>query len=154
VSDDDVPALLFKTSRVGHQVAKGNRLTEGWANLEVEVAVDVSIEIQLSLLLQLHDGDPGKELRDRRQSEDCRHRIDRCLLLPVSVAIAFLQKYAAVLHYKNRRAGDIRAFHLQRDDPVEEGLKVSSFERMCSRRNNRSCFLFWMRLRRGRSNRK
>ncbi len=152
VGNDDVPAFLFETAGVGHQVAQGDGLAEGGADLEVEIAVDVGIEVELALLLELHNGNPCKELGDGREPENRRHRVDGSLLLLVGVSVALLQQHVAIFHHQDRRAGDIRALQLHLDNSVEEGLKVRRLESMRPRRGCGRSLLFGMRLRGRRTN--
>jgi hypothetical protein len=46
---------------VGHRSA-ANRPPERRPNLKIQIGIHISIQIQFALLLQLHHGNPGKQL--------------------------------------------------------------------------------------------
>src|SRR5947208_1841933 len=106
------------------QILQRDRLAKSVGDFEVKVIVNVAIQIQLALLVQLHRGGPGKELRYRTWPKQCLFRRDGCLLRHVGETIAFRKQDPSILHDRDGSAGDVFSLKLQRQDAVKESGEI------------------------------
>src|SRR5579884_206928 len=153
MDNDQVAVGLLKAPGVGHQISQRNGLAESRTYLEIKIFVYVGIYVELSLLFKLHDRRPGKQLGNGCQPEHRRIRVYRFFGLQIGIAVALQQKHLAVLHHQHRSACNVRALQLERENSVEEGLKVGRFQSVPAgwshRRGLFTCTLLWRRRRFG-----
>ena len=126
IDDQVTERSVFEAGRVRHDVAQRDRLFECVLDLEVlQVSVDIGIEVQLALLDQLHDGNPGEQLRHGTRPEQCLVRIDRLLLFDVREAIALCQDQLAIPCDRHGARRAAVAFHQRHDDTVDQRFERS-----------------------------
>ena len=102
-----------------------------------EVCVDVFVELNLALLVQLHHGRCGEQLRHRRDLKQRGIGIDARLCFEVGESVTALQNDAAVLDEHEHRARNVPRFHGSGEEAVEEVLHRDDVDRIRGRRRDR-----------------
>ena len=125
---------IFVARRVRHQMRQSDGLGKGVGDLQVrQVAADVGIEVQLALLIELHDGRPGKDLGNGPRADQAALRLHRPTLLQIVMAIASCEDGFAAVNHRHGNTHHMMGIHAALNQPVDEGRQIVSIQRVSRR---------------------